>query len=443
MSLLAWLRRLANPTAPKARRPAGKRPRSPWDRALPRLETLEDRLAPASIVNVVVGASGSGNADSTFLAHNGTLAAGDLPNQVVNLSTGALTSIGANGDISVTAQTAITFADFATGGGSLALQPGLGHGVTFQTQGTTASSISFTNPNKNTIATGGANFTFSAGTDLIVGGLTINNSIATSSISLTAGTRVAGNLTLGGSANAGAGVATVAANGGAIFNGNTTNNDVTATTLSLTAANGIGSTATLINTAVSAIAAKTTLGDVFILNTGDLTVGFDAEPAGVKGVQSFGGSGNVSLASNGSVTINRNGDIVKGISSVTVQALGAASSLLTGGNNTGVNGAVVATLGGVTLGAGANIQLGDSAAGKRGDVQGDNGAVTLTAGQSLTLDEGTNLSALGTGTLSATATNSIVLQHTSVAGARIVTQGGALTLTTAAPAAPSRTPWAA
>jgi hypothetical protein len=431
MSLLAWLRRLANPTTAKAR-PAAPRRRSRWDLALPRLEALEDRLAPASVINVTVGSNTSGSADAKFTSQNGTLNAIDFSGQVVTLSTGALTSIAATNSISVTAQSSITFPDFATGGGTLALLPGLGQSVTFQTTGSSSSSITFNNATKNTISTGGADIIFSAGTDLNLGGLTVSGSVSSSQIQLSAGTRLTGNLSLGGSASVVGGSATLSASG-AIFNAAGTTNNVTANTLSLTAGTAIGSNAAALITAVSAVAAKTTAGDVFINNTGNLTVGFDAADLNnVKGVQSLGGTGNVSVLSAGNVSVNRHGDVVKGIASASVQATGSGSNLLTGGNNTGNTPAITATNGGVTLGAGANILLGDAKLHQAGDVVGKNAPMVLLAGQGITLDEGSTLSAQGTGTVSATAANSIVLQDTSAVGARVLTAGGNISLITTA-----------
>jgi hypothetical protein len=424
MSLLAWLRRVANPTPRKAARTASRRARSRWDYALPRLEALEDRLAPASTINIIAAASG-GTLDATFTGSgHGTILASDGGNAVQTLSTGALTSASVQ-DINVTAQSAINFPDLTSVGGSLALPEAAGHSVVFQTlnNGTT---INFANIG-NTLTTAGANITFSAGTNLTLGNLTINNSTAASLISLTAGAsgNNTGNLNLGGSANAGLGKVVLAASN-AIFNSSGTANNVTGATVLMTARAGIGSSASPINTNVGAVAAKTVAGDLFVSNSGDVTVGFAGEPAGVVGLQSAGGTGNVSLTAGGSVFVTRNKDVISGPGSVSVTTTGSGHNIVTGGNNVGAGAAVISS-GAVSLNAGGNLLLGDATAHLAGDVQ-TGGPITLMAGQDVIVDEGTVVNELGSANVTATAAANVTLTSTSLSGARVVTRGGAIAL---------------
>jgi hypothetical protein len=419
MSFRAWLRRFALSTPRKAVR----RPRSRWDYALPRLEALEDRLAPASTINIILAASG-GTLDNTFLV-NGTILPSDGGNAVGTLSTGALTNAAIQ-DINITAQSAINFADFGSGG-NLALPEKAGHSVLFQTPNT-GGAIGFTTPS-DVLSTAGANITFSAGTNLNTAGLTINSSTAASLISLTAGTagNNTGNLSVGGSANVAAGKAVFSASN-AIISSSGGGNNVTAATVLMTARNGIGSSAAALQTNVGAIAAQTLTSDLFVNNAGSVTVGFTGEPANVAGLQSLGAAGNVSLAASGSVFVTRNKDVIKGPTSVAVTTTGTGSNIVTGGGNTGAGAAIVSN-GAVTLNAAGTIFLGDSAAHLAGDVQAG-GPIIVTAGQDLVLDEGSVLNDQGLGNITATAAGNITLQHTSLSGASVVTHGGAIALNT-------------
>jgi autotransporter-associated beta strand protein len=125
-----------------------------------RVLRLEDRTLPASSITVTVGAGGSGSLD-TFLfdATPGTIASTDGGNTPGTLSTGALAALAAGTSISVAAQAGISFNDL---GGTLSLQTGTGKNVTFN-----AGSGAFSVANAgNTLATSGADFNVSAGTDL-------------------------------------------------------------------------------------------------------------------------------------------------------------------------------------------------------------------------------------------------------------------------------------
>src|SRR5207302_10735205 len=148
------LPRLAGCTISERCRPRTKRAASvpPW------LEALEDRLTPATSITILPGAAGSGTLDTFLIASGGTVAASDGGSAPGTLSTGALASIGAANNISVTAQTSISFDDI----GAFTLQTDLGNSAAF-TAG--AGAITFSNTT-NTLATSGGSVNFGAGTDL-------------------------------------------------------------------------------------------------------------------------------------------------------------------------------------------------------------------------------------------------------------------------------------
>ncbi len=443
MSLLAWLRRLAAPTNPKNAARA-RRPRSRWDVALPRLEALEDRLAPATIINIIVGTVNSGSLDTIFLGSShgapGIITASDGGNAPGTLSTGALISLAPQ-DISVTAQQQINFPDVGNSA-PLALHQLGGHTDTFQTLNT-GFAITFAGP-ANTITTDGANLVFSAGTNLgsttqAVPNLTINNATGSSSITLTAGTQGVntGSLMLGGSANAGPGKVALAASLSILNTGGVSNNAV-GSTVSMTARTGIGTLASAVTTAAGALAAQTVGGDLVVSNfgSGPLTVGFTGEPTGVTGVQALGATSNVVLSSTSGIFVTRNGDTIKAPGSVNVSTVGAGMNIVTGGSNTGANAAVFSN-GNVTLNAGGSLFLGDKGGGAAGagDVQAG-GVINLSAVQDVVLDEGTVVNSAGSGAVSAASGNNTIglsgnftLQQTDKAGASIVTHGGPLSVT--------------
>src|SRR5579862_5882115 len=71
------------------------------------IERLEARIAPASVITITAGASGSGSQDAAFLSNGGKLlfAAPDVGGNT--LSTGALLAIAANADITIQATDSI------------------------------------------------------------------------------------------------------------------------------------------------------------------------------------------------------------------------------------------------------------------------------------------------------------------------------------------------
>src|SRR5207248_10203661 len=99
----------------------------------------------------------------TVLASDGGAAPGTL-------STGALASIAGSNNISVTAQTSVTFNDLASQGGSLNLQTMAGHTAAFTALG---GALTFANTS-NTLSTAGGNITLSASTGETLGQLNTN-----------------------------------------------------------------------------------------------------------------------------------------------------------------------------------------------------------------------------------------------------------------------------
>src|SRR5262249_30788209 len=193
MTLFRWLRRLAfgnhPPRSPRPERP--RRSRCDW--VVPRLEALEDRLAPATTITVVVGGISSGTLDGFLSPTDGTITAADGGAAPGSVSTGALLAVNATTDISVTAQTSIVFNDL---GGTLTLQTGAANRVTFST----TAAITFANA-ANTLATSGASLTFNAGG---------NASLANLNAAGGAITLAATDLNLAGTVNSGAAVTTLA-----------------------------------------------------------------------------------------------------------------------------------------------------------------------------------------------------------------------------------------
>jgi hypothetical protein len=176
-TLRKWLdrwSRLFEGRKPSRRTPAANRPT---------LERLEDRLAPANNITVIVGAAGTGTLDHFLTASNGTINVSDDPgDNAATLSQGALQGVGASINISIAAASSITFNDL----GTLSLQTGAGNSASFManTGAITVSNIA------NTFQTAGASVTFSAGTNLTVPNLNTGGG----DVSLTAGATGTGNL---------------------------------------------------------------------------------------------------------------------------------------------------------------------------------------------------------------------------------------------------------
>src|SRR6266511_675089 len=121
MLFINWRKHLRRLFAPARVLPASRKRRLP-----PTLEALEDRLAPASSITVIPGLNGSGSLDPFLTGSGGTVLASDGGAAPGTLSTGALATITSTSNISVTAQTSITFNDLASQGGALNLATAAG-----------------------------------------------------------------------------------------------------------------------------------------------------------------------------------------------------------------------------------------------------------------------------------------------------------------------------
>jgi hypothetical protein len=131
----------------------------------PELEPLEDRVAPATNITIVVGAAGTGGLDHLLSATQGTITTADDPGDTAaTLSTGALTGVNSTTNISIAADATISFNDL---GGTLSLQTGSGNSTSFSTA---TGAISFSKV-ANTLATAGGSIAFNAGTSLTVANL--------------------------------------------------------------------------------------------------------------------------------------------------------------------------------------------------------------------------------------------------------------------------------
>ncbi|MBI2202188.1 MAG: hypothetical protein HYU43_09670, partial [Armatimonadetes bacterium] len=206
-------------------------------------------------------------------------------------------------------------------------------------------------------------------------------------------------------------------------------NNVTATNLTLSAVSGIGLSTDLLDTTVSGLEAETDTGGIHVSNTGDLSIG---GVTGLLGGAVVNTSGDITLINAGDVSIvdtvdNDLVDVDGGTGSVTIQANGATSDILTGNGDT----AIETVSGDINLSAGQDILLGDSTADEFGDVL-SGGNLNLTAGRDLILDDDTfahsNESGLG-GNIVANAVNDIILTDTNSAGAEFQAHGdGSVTL---------------
>src|SRR5262249_28962531 len=150
------LSRLLRPFRRSPRRP--QRPLRSWPSRPLEVMQFEDRVLPASSITVIPGLSGSGNLDSFLIGSGGSVThpyGGASPG---TLSTGALAAIPAVNNISVTAQTSITFNDLTSQGGTLNLPTSASHSATF-----TAQSVALTFANlTNVLNTAGGALTLAA-----------------------------------------------------------------------------------------------------------------------------------------------------------------------------------------------------------------------------------------------------------------------------------------
>lgn len=303
------------------------------------------------------------------------------------------------------------------------------------------------------VTTGAAGVEAGNITDQLVGGITINNGAGTSlAFQGGSGAKLVGNVSLGTvDLSGGNSSITVAAAGnvsvhdleqqfgqlgsasltsakGAISGGT-----VKAINLSLSSATGIGSSGTPLSAQASNLVAMTGTGGIFISNTGNMAIGFSGEP--FAGVRVTGASGDISLTNAGSITANRLNDVVKGPDNISVKAIGAASDVLAGGNNGLFSpsgpGTIASTGAGSTVSviAGRDVLVGDAAAGLSGVGNVESaGTIVLTAGRNINVDVNSFVDAHGTGTLTATAGGNISLLQTVIGGARVTSEGGAVSL---------------
>src|SRR5215212_5250223 len=110
------------------------------------VERLEDRATPASTITVIPALAGVGSLDGFLTGSGGIVAVADGGSNPGTLSTGALASVAGANNISVTAQSSITFNDLAAVGGTLALQTAAGRVASFTASG---GSLTFLNPAAN------------------------------------------------------------------------------------------------------------------------------------------------------------------------------------------------------------------------------------------------------------------------------------------------------
>jgi hypothetical protein len=183
MSLRNWFYLPIRGTIQRLTRNKRTRPISSRNPYRPRLETLEDRLAPAVNITVIPGAWGVGKLDHLLTAGDGTITASmDPGDRGATLSVGALERVGPEIDISITAVNSITFRNI----GMLALQTDAGVDATFTANN---GALTFANAG-NTIATWGGSLNFNAGTNLTVGKINTNGG----DVTLTAGTAAGGSV---------------------------------------------------------------------------------------------------------------------------------------------------------------------------------------------------------------------------------------------------------
>jgi uncharacterized repeat protein (TIGR01451 family) len=141
----------------------GDRGKPPRNR--PKVESLEDRFAPAANITIIPGTYGFGTLDHFLSPTNGTITVADDPGDAsATLSTGALGNVGPTIPISIAADNDITFNNF---GGSLNLQTATGVTASFSV---TSGSIHFNNTS-NTLLTNGGSLVFAASTDISLAGL--------------------------------------------------------------------------------------------------------------------------------------------------------------------------------------------------------------------------------------------------------------------------------
>jgi hypothetical protein len=343
-----------------------------------RFEVLEDRITPALVIDIVVGAAGSGTLDGFLGVNDGTITTADGGTMAGTVSTGTLATIGSTTSINISALDAINFNNL---GGTFTLQTATGQSVSFSA-GTGA--ISFTTVT-NTLATSGASFSFMAGSNLTLANL----NTAGGEVMLSAGNASAGNISAQGILTAGSGNLTFSAtnaSGGTISQvgaasglatsisatGNIMLDSVRGSTVNVTSntgsimslgTNAIQSTAQLTLLAETGINVRTLSPSIQATNnsSGNLTIVQNASPTQALTTV---GSGIRNLSSTGTVSVTNLG------SSITV----AAASGITGSSDIFLAATDFDILGNVV--AGGIATLANSTAGRTFDL-GTNTAGTI------------------------------------------------------------------
>ncbi len=315
----------------------------------PWLERLEDRIAPATDITVVLGMAGTGSLDHFLSATNGTITTADAPGDTAaTLSSGALAEVGSGPvgsgtAISIAATTAITFNDV----GVLNLLTATGVSVAFST---TSGPISFANV-IDTLNTAGGGLSFSAGTNLTLCNLNTNGG----NVSLTAGTAATGNLAFGNILTNGSGNITFQATGNITQTG------------SSTAASGEAISAT----AVDNIVVNSLRGSTVSLSSSTGSI----SSSGSNSVQA---SAELNLSASTGITLNTLAASLGATNSTfggiaIVQAASPAQTLAITSSGTGVvNNAAFGTIDIINLGSGITIDAGAT-------ITTQNGSINLAA----------------------------------------------------------------
>jgi len=183
------------------------------------------------------------------------------------------------------------------------------------------------------------------------------------------------------------------------------------------------------------LSAQTATGGIEISNNGNVNINGGVIP-GVNGLH-VTDSGDVYLIDNGNITANTNGDIISGPHQVRIVTVNYGNICLGGNNGSGVDGyggTVSSTSDGgwVDLDPAGNLLIGDTATQTYGDVT-SRGDISIGAGIGVNIDEGSSVSAHGSGRINVSANiNNIQLLHTtpSMPAASLTTEGGAISIST-------------
>jgi hypothetical protein len=237
-----------------------------------------------------------------------------------------------------------------------------------------------------------------------------------------------------GTVNAAGHTVTVTTTTGQITDGN----DPPAGTLNITADKlamqasigiGVGGSGGAIETQVNSLEAQTNTGGIAVSNTGALAIG--GVSGALSGVQVTTAPGDITVTATGTITVATDGDTVRGPGNVTVQALGATSDVLTGGQSsqTSIRGLGAGL---VTVQAGRDLLLGDATG--FGTVRSVSGTIALSAGRDVVVNANAAVTVLGgPGGLTATAGRNITMMTSPgnlVAAPQFATTGGPIALTT-------------